>query len=80
MTGAPSFNMVNRCIANPDLLPTIVDLIERSAEPLSVVESTFAVDSSGFGTRRFDRWFDEKWGKNKSLRAWHKAHIMTGTK
>ena len=31
----PSFNSVNRYIANPDLTPIITALIERSAEPLS---------------------------------------------
>ena len=75
----PSFNLVNRYIANPDLRPVITDLIERSAEPLSVVESTFAADSSGFSTCRFDRWYDEKWGKTKSQRQWLKAHIGVGT-
>ena len=77
---SPSFNSVNRYIANPDLTPIITDLIERSAEPLSIVEADFAVDSSGFSTCRFDRWYDAKWGREKSQRHWLKAHIVTGTK
>ena len=77
---APSFNTVNRYIANPELTPVITELIERSAAPLSVVESQFAVDSSGFSTCRFDRWHCEKWGKQKSQRKWLKAHIVTGTR
>ena len=76
---APSFNSVNRYIANPDLAPIIMDLIEFSAAPLSVVESQFAADSSGFSTCRFDRWYDAKWGKEKSKRRWLKAHIVVGT-
>ena len=76
---APSFNSVNRYIADPGLAPVITGLIERSAAPLSVVESTFAADSSGFSTCRFDRWFDHKWGKEKSKRKWLKAHIVVGT-
>ena len=75
----PSFNTVNRYIANPDLTPILIDLIERSAAPLNIVESQFAADSSGFSTCRFDRWFDAKWGKEKSQRQWLKAHILTGT-
>ena len=70
---APSFNTVNRYIANPDL-------IQRSAAPLALVESSFAADSSGFSTCRFERWFDAKWGKEKSQRQWLKAHIVCGTK
>ena len=75
---APSFNSVNRYIGDPQLTPIITDLIERSAAPLSVVESQFAADSSGFSTCRFDRWFDHKWGKEKSKRQWLKAHIVVG--
>ena len=55
-----AFNMVNRYIANPGLRSVITDLIEPSAEPLSVVESYFAADGTGFSTCRFDRWFEEK--------------------
>lgn len=76
----PSFNTVNRYIANPDLTSILVDLIERSAAPLATVETQFAVDASGFSTSRFDRWFDHKWGKEKSQRLWLKAHILTGTR
>ena len=76
---APSFNSVNRYIADPGLTPIITDLIERSAAPLSIVESQFAADSSGFSTCRFDRWYDAKWGKEKSKRHWLKAHIVVGT-
>ena len=75
----PAFNMVNRYIANPGLRSVITDLIERSAEPLSVVESYFAADATGFSTCRFDRWFEEKWGRAKSQRHWLKAHIVCGT-
>ena len=80
LASAPSFNSVNRYIANPDLTPIITRLIERSAAPLALVESKFASDSSGFTTCRFDRWFDAKWGKEKSQRKWLKAHIVTGVK
>ena len=73
---APSFTSVNRYIADPNLTPILTDLIERSAAPLSIVESQFAADSSGFSTCRFDRWFDHKWGKEKSKRHWLKAHIV----
>ena len=75
----PSFNTVNRYIANPDLTPILTDLIERSAAPLNTVETQFAADASGFSTSRFDRWYDAKWGKEKSQRKWLKAHILTGT-
>src|SRR5205085_2566849 len=62
------------------MTPFLYQLIERSAWPLRAVETTFAPDSSGFSTSRFVRWYDEKWGKERSGRAWVKAHVMTGTK
>ena len=55
-------------------------MIEQSAAPLAEVESQFAIDSTGFSTCRFDRWFDHKWGKEKSKRHWLKAHAVVGTK
>ena len=75
-----SFPTLNRTIANPDLTTLIVDLIERSGTPLAIVEKHFSVDSTGFSTSRFDRWFDHKWGKEKSKRQWLKAHAIVGVK
>ena len=60
----PHFNSVNRYIADPNLTPLFVSLIEQSATPLRPIETTFAIDASGFSTSRFDRWFDHKWGKS----------------
>ena len=45
-----------------------------------MVETSFAVDSSGFSTSRFDRWYDEKYGRPRSEQQWVKAHIAIGTK
>ena len=77
---SPSFTSVNRYIAKPLLTPILKDLIHLSSEPLKIVDIDFAADSSGFSTSRFERWFDAKWGKEKSQRQWIKAHIMTGVR
>jgi transposase/predicted nucleic acid-binding Zn finger protein len=61
------------------LTPVLEKLIVQSSLPLRAIESTFAVDSTGFSTSRFDRWFDEKYG-TRSGRVWVKAHVMTGVK
>jgi transposase len=47
---------------------------------LKAVESDFAVDSSGFSTCTFTRWFDKKYGQLKDERKWLKAHLIIGTK
>src|SRR5947207_6418180 len=44
------------------------------------MENDFAIDSSGFTTCNYVRWFDEKYGKEKTANVWLKAHLMTGVK
>ncbi len=55
-------------------------LIEETAKPLKAVETDFAVDSSGFATTTYDRWFDHKYGKVRSEAKWIKVHLMCGVK
>ena len=59
----PSFSSLFRYLEDPALTPILKHLIEQSALPLKAVETDFAVDSSGFSTSTFNRWFDHKWGK-----------------
>jgi transposase len=63
-----------------DLAPILMDLIRQSSLPLRAVEKTFAIDSSGFSTCRYTRWFDEKYGTNRQQADWVKAHLCIGTK
>ncbi|SRR6266852_2064204 len=65
---------------NPAFTPILVSLIEQSAAPLAAVEDSFAVDSSGFSSSRFERWFDAKYGVTKQKCVWVKAHIACGVK
>lgn len=50
----------------------------QSSLPLKSVEVDFAVDSSGFTTLRFTRWFDVKDGKPRAKHHWVKVHLMCG--
>jgi transposase len=77
---APSFASNARYLENPELTPLLKTLIEQSASPLRAIETDFAVDSSGFATTTYDRWFDHKWGKMRSEAKWIKAHLMCGVK
>lgn len=65
---------------NPALTPILKQLIGRSALPLRAIETEFAIDSSGFATSKFERWFDEKWGKARERGLWIKTHIACGVK
>jgi transposase len=74
----PCYNSINGYLEKEELTPYLQWLITQSALPLKAVESDFAVDSSGFSTSQYVRWYDEKYGKEQSERDWIKAHIMCG--
>jgi hypothetical protein len=52
------YNKVPCFFENPALTPYLLGLVGRSASPLASVETDFAVDSTGFSTSKFVRWFD----------------------
>lgn len=76
----PHYNSVFNVFESEETTAALLALIQESARPLKSIEATFAVDSSGFSTSRFERWFDHKWGGYKSKRQWIKAHLMVGVK
>ena len=77
---AAHYNSAFRYLENPELTPFLKSLIEQSASPLRAIETDFAVDSSGFATTTYNRWFDHKWGKERSEAKWVKAHLICGVK
>jgi transposase len=77
---AAHYNSSFRYLENPDITPILKNLIEQSASPLKSIETDFAIDSSGFATTTYDRWFDHKWGKMRSEAKWIKTHLMCGVK
>src|SRR5439155_16566287 len=76
----PHFNSISNYLENPDLTPILQSLITQSSLPLKSVEVDFAVDSSGFTTSRFSRWYDHKYGKVIAQHDWVKRHLMCGVK
>jgi transposase len=77
---AAHYNSSFRYLESPELTPLLKSLIEQSASPLRAVETDFAVDSSGFSTSTYARWFDYKWGKERRRQTWIKTHLMCGVK
>jgi len=77
---APHYNSIFKYLDNPNLTPILKTLIEQSALPLRAIETDFAVDSSGFGTSVFERWYDAKYGRMRTDRYWIKAHLMIGVR
>jgi transposase len=74
------YNTVIDSFENAALAPILRGLIVRSSLPLKAVEENFAVDSSGFSTSRFVRWFDHKYGVTRQKYDWVKCHLMCGVK
>jgi transposase len=64
----------------PTFTPILKELVSLSARPLRTIEKEFAVDSSGFSTSKFVRWYDEKYGVERSGHDWVKVHLMCGVK
>jgi transposase len=77
---AVHYNSAFRYLENPELTPLLKSLIEQSASPLKTVETDFAIDSSGFGTKTYFRWFDHKYGKERTKQTFVKTHVMCGVK
>jgi transposase len=76
----PHYNSIFNYLENPELTPILQSLITQSSLPLRSVETDFAVDSSGFTTSRFTRWYDHKYGQVREQHDWVKCHLMCGVK
>lgn len=77
---APHYNSVFNYFERPELTPVLTALIEESASPLTRIDRDFAVDSTGFATSTYYRWYDAKYGREMSEQRWIKLHASVGTK
>jgi len=75
----PSYNSLFDYLNMASLTPYLKQLIAESSLPLKSIETDFAVDSSGFSTTSYVRWFDVKYGKDEDWHDWIKMHLMCGT-
>ncbi len=80
INGVPHFNSIFNIFDAQETTAILTDLVTKTAAPLKSLESTFAIDSSGFSGCKFDRWYDEKWGQPRSMRSWVKVHAVVGVK
>jgi transposase len=76
----PHYNSIFNYLEDDGLTPILLNLVKQSSLPLASVETDFAVDSSGFSTSRFLRWYDKKYGRMREKAEWVKAHIICGVK
>jgi transposase len=73
-------NTVFKYLEQKCLTPCLQQLITRSSLALKSVEVDFAIDSSGFSTCQYKRWFDVKYGNAEDWHDWIKMHLICGVK
>src|SRR5262249_22399663 len=76
----PHFTAIANALEMTAMTPILRALIAESAKPLKAVEVDFSVDSSGFTSSRFVRWFDHKYGKPMQEHDWVKVSLMCGVR
>lgn len=75
----PSSTVVFRAFEDPKFTPLLRQLVHETAQPLAEIENIFAVDSTGFSTCNYERWFDVKYGRDMSKQRYVKLHAIVGT-
>lgn len=77
MKQVPHFNTVLNYLRFKTLTPILKELLTISSLPLKVIETRFAVDSTGFSTDQYKKWFHAR--SNKGIvKDFVKAHAMCG--
>jgi hypothetical protein len=74
----PHFNTIQGYMRSREIVPWLHDLYRMIALPLYSVETTFAVDATGFGTFR-RRWCDSRLDP-KLKRDFKKLHVISGVR
>ncbi len=81
INNVPHFNTLLNYFNNTSIETLLKYLITVSALPLRHIEETFAIDASGFGNRKFDRWVQDKYRvKLPNQGKYVKAHVTCGVK
>ena len=74
------YNTMFRYFNDKELTPILAQMVTLTSLPLRTVETKFNIDSTGFGTGNFQRWFSFKHGKEICSRRWVKCHFVNGAK
>ena len=80
VNATPCYASVGHFMQKKEITPLLAKMITLTSLPLTTIEKDFAIDSTGFGTSIFQRWYSFKHGKEISSRRWVKCHFVTGVK
>lgn len=67
-------------LSRRDLRDVLIELIEISSLPLKCIETDFAIDATGFGTSRYETFFQYKHKRNVRWKQFRKCHAVCGVK
>lgn len=76
----PCFASIGHFMQRKEITSILQELVLKSSYPLRTIETEFAVDSSGFSTCRFKRWYNFKYGKMSDFRIWIKCNLVCGVR
>ncbi len=79
-TSIPHFNTVESFLRSSWLTPLLLELLTLIARPLREIEDVFAVDGTGWSTRWYDRWLDNKEAPDTAKQQWLKLHLAVGVR
>ena len=80
VTKAAHYNSEYRYLENPALTALLKSLIEQSAPRSKRLRLTSPWIRPASLLATYARWFDHKWGKERSEQTWVKTHLMCGVK
>lgn len=80
ISDVPHFNTLLNYFSDTGMSILLPYLISVSALPLKPVEEKFAIDSTGFGTGRFDRWLNVRTQEDSKKKGYRKCHVLCGTR
>jgi len=76
----PHFNTISKILKEQEITNYLKHLIQISGLPLQQVELDFAVDSTGFSTYQYGRWFDTRLRDFSDKKKFRKCHATCGVK
>ena len=75
----PRFNVTSKVLNKEEISPILENLLLITALPLKSIETKFATDSSGFKTRNFMQYAEQKYNLKRE-HEWLKVHIIVGVR
>lgn len=80
ITRVPSLGSLSHTMEDETLTPVLERLVEVSGTPLRGVETSFAIDGTGFGTKQYVRWLDSDHGTRGEYHDWIRLNACVATR